>query len=87
MHLAALEQQRELMRYMNSLNEWLGHDVEDRQAELRGVAARIDQLRDDVSRLGLFGMTRESCRLHHPHVPAYANITLQLTKSRRKGPV
>ncbi|KAI0272835.1 hypothetical protein BGY98DRAFT_1001049 [Russula aff. rugulosa BPL654] len=48
MHLAALEQQRELMRYMNSLNEWLGHDVEDRQAELRGVAARIDQLRDDV---------------------------------------
>ena len=68
MHLAALEQQRELMRYMNSLNEWLGHDVEDRQAELRGVAARIDQLRDDVSRLGLFGLTRESCRLHHPHV-------------------
>ncbi|KAH9169356.1 hypothetical protein EDB89DRAFT_1479631 [Lactarius sanguifluus] len=53
MHLASLEQQRELMRYMNSLNDWLGHDVEDRQAELRGVSARIDQLHDDMNRLGL----------------------------------
>ncbi len=52
MHLASLEQQRELMRYMNSLNEWLGHDVEDRQAELRGVLARMDQLREDMNRLG-----------------------------------
>jgi hypothetical protein len=59
MHLASLEQQRELMRYMNSLNEWLGHDVEDRQAELRGVSARIDQLRDDMSRL-----TRGRCMFH-----------------------
>ncbi len=77
MHLAALEQQRELMRYMNSLNGWLGHDVEDRQAELRGVAARIDQLCEDVSRLGQTGMSREYCRLHHPYVPAYANITVK----------
>jgi hypothetical protein len=76
MHLAALEQQRELMRYMNSLNEWLGHDVEDRQAELRGVAARVDRLRDDVNRLGLTGLTRASRRLYHPYVPAYTNITL-----------
>jgi hypothetical protein len=53
MHLASLEQQRELMRYMNSLNDWLGNDVEDRQAELRGVSARIDQLHDDLNRLGL----------------------------------
>jgi hypothetical protein len=53
MHLASLEQQRELMRYMNSLNEWLGHDVEDRQAEIRGVSARIDQLNDDLNRMGL----------------------------------
>jgi hypothetical protein len=29
-----------------------------------------------VNRLGLSGMIRESCRLHHPHVPAYTNITL-----------
>ncbi|KAF8270086.1 hypothetical protein EI94DRAFT_861058 [Lactarius quietus] len=53
MHLASLEQQRELMRYMNSLNEWLGNDVEDRHAELRGVSDRIDQLHDDLNRLGL----------------------------------
>ena len=51
MHLTALEQVRELMRYMNTLNEWLGRDVEDRQAELRGISARIDQLRDDLNRL------------------------------------
>jgi hypothetical protein len=30
MYLASLEQQCELMRYMNSLNEWLGYDVENR---------------------------------------------------------
>jgi len=53
MHLASLEQQRELMRYMNSLNEWLGHDVGDRQAELRGVSDRIDELRGNLDRLGL----------------------------------
>jgi len=63
MHLASLEQQRELMRYMNSLNDWLGHDVEDRQAELRGVSARIDQLHDDLNRL-----TRGPCMLHTTYV-------------------
>ena len=63
MHLASLEQQRELMRYMNSLNEWLGHDVEDRQAELRGVSARIDQLRDDLGRL-----TRGPCMFHPTYI-------------------
>src|SRR6266702_1711855 len=52
MHLASLVQQRELMRYMNSLNDWLGNDVADRQAELLGVSARIDQLHDDLNRLG-----------------------------------
>jgi len=41
MRLASLEQQRELMRYMNSLNEWLGHDVEDRHAELCSVSDRL----------------------------------------------
>lgn len=61
MHLASLEQQRELTRYMNSLNDWLGHDMEDRQTELRGVSDRIDQLRDDLNSLDL---TRGTCRLH-----------------------
>jgi hypothetical protein len=41
MRLASLEQQRELMRYMNSLNEWLGHDVEDHHAELCSVSDRL----------------------------------------------
>ena len=65
MHLASLEQQRELMRYMNSLNEWLGHDVEDRQAELRGITARIDRLSDDLDRLGV---SRGPCRLHYAYI-------------------
>lgn len=41
------------MRYMRGLNEWLERDVHDRQSELRGVSARVDQLRNDLSRLGL----------------------------------
>jgi hypothetical protein len=45
------DQQRELMRYMKGLNEWLERDVYDRQAELRGVFARVDRLRDDMGRL------------------------------------
>lgn len=51
--LATVDQQRELMRYMRGLNEWLERDVHDRQAELRGVSARVDRLRDDLGRLGL----------------------------------
>ncbi|KAI6020171.1 hypothetical protein PISMIDRAFT_203785 [Pisolithus microcarpus 441] len=50
--VATVDQQRELMRYMRGLNEWLGRDVNDRHAELQGVAARIDQLRADMARLG-----------------------------------
>ncbi|KAG2366333.1 hypothetical protein BDR07DRAFT_1480198 [Suillus spraguei] len=51
--LATVDQQRELMRYMRGLNEWLERDVQDRQAELRGVTARVDELRNDLARLGL----------------------------------
>ena len=38
------------MRYMRGLNEWLARDVHDRQSELRGVSARVDQLRNDLGR-------------------------------------
>ncbi|KIK46015.1 hypothetical protein CY34DRAFT_9962 [Suillus luteus UH-Slu-Lm8-n1] len=38
---------------MRGLNEWLERDVQDRQAELRGVTARVDELRNDIARLGL----------------------------------
>lgn len=41
------------MRYMSGLNDWLARDVQDRQAELRAVTARVDQLRADLSRLGV----------------------------------
>lgn len=41
------------MRYMRGLNEWLERDVHDRQSELRGVSARVDQLRTDLNRLGM----------------------------------
>ncbi|KAF8180095.1 hypothetical protein BJ912DRAFT_907398, partial [Pholiota molesta] len=46
--LATVEQQRELMRYMRGLNEWLERDVHDRQSEIRGVVARVDQLSNDL---------------------------------------
>ncbi|KAI6145311.1 hypothetical protein BKA82DRAFT_4312648 [Pisolithus tinctorius] len=51
--VATVDQQRELMRYMRGLNEWLARDVNDRHAELRGVAERIDQLRADMARVGI----------------------------------
>lgn len=83
MHLASLEQQRELMRYMNSLNDWLGHDVEDRQAELRGVSARIDQLRDDLNSLA-----RGPCMLHTIYVLTCSLIVILvlLPQSRPQDP-
>ncbi|EMD36982.1 hypothetical protein CERSUDRAFT_95250 [Gelatoporia subvermispora B] len=46
--LASFDQQRETTRYLRSLNEWLERDVHDRHAEIRGVSARIDQLRDEI---------------------------------------
>ncbi|KAF7319476.1 PH domain-containing protein [Mycena chlorophos] len=46
--LATVDQQRELMRYMRGLNEWLERDVRDRQQELRGVMARVDQIRAEM---------------------------------------
>lgn len=45
-HVATIEQQREIMRYMRGLNEWLERDVQDRQEEIRAVTGRVDQLRD-----------------------------------------
>ena len=36
------------MRYMRGLNEWLERDVHDRQSEIRGVVARVEQLSNDI---------------------------------------
>ena len=49
--VATVDQQRELMRYMADLNNWLARDVQDRQAEIRGVNARIENLRREVNNL------------------------------------
>lgn len=46
--LAAIDAQREIMRYMSHLNEWLSRDVIDRQQEIRSVAARVDELKDGL---------------------------------------
>ncbi|KAI0037086.1 hypothetical protein K488DRAFT_81579 [Vararia minispora EC-137] len=51
---ASLEQQRDIIRYMAELNDWLGRDVHDRQEEIRSVLARIDDLRREFgSRPGI----------------------------------
>ncbi|KJA25393.1 hypothetical protein HYPSUDRAFT_199915 [Hypholoma sublateritium FD-334 SS-4] len=44
--LATVEQQRELTRYVRSLNGWLARDAHERQAEMRGVVERVDELGD-----------------------------------------
>lgn len=49
--LATVDQQRELMRYMRGLNEWLEQDVHDRQNEIRGVRDRVERLGQDVRSL------------------------------------
>jgi hypothetical protein len=49
--VASIEQQNLLIDHLNRLNQWLTGDQQDRQAELGGVCARVDQLRDDLNRL------------------------------------
>ncbi|KAF8555436.1 hypothetical protein OG21DRAFT_904404 [Imleria badia] len=51
--LATVDQQRELMRYMNSVNDWLAKDVQDRQAGLQAITAQANQLRGGLGRLGV----------------------------------
>lgn len=42
--VATIEQQREIMRYMRSLNEWLERDVHDRQSVIHAVSRRVNGL-------------------------------------------
>ncbi|EFI27493.1 hypothetical protein CC1G_15528 [Coprinopsis cinerea okayama7 len=58
--LATVDQQRELMRYMRGLNEWLERDVYDRQNELRGVMARVEALRDELRNMQTAGTETSS---------------------------
>ncbi|KAF8062278.1 hypothetical protein FPV67DRAFT_1654875 [Lyophyllum atratum] len=59
---ASVEQQRELMRYMRSLNDWLARDTSDRQDEIRGLNARVDQLRQDILNIRVDVLPGESDR-------------------------
>lgn len=49
--MASVEQQNLLIEHLNRLNQWLTGDQQDRQNEMRGIYARVDQLRDDLNRL------------------------------------
>ncbi|KAL0057623.1 hypothetical protein AAF712_015724 [Marasmius tenuissimus] len=51
-------QTRELLRYMSDLNRWLEQDVTDRQRELRGVLANINDLREQMEHLMQGGRPR-----------------------------
>ncbi|KAF9530522.1 hypothetical protein CPB83DRAFT_165178 [Crepidotus variabilis] len=53
--LATVDQQRELMRYMRGLNEWLERDVHDRQNEIERVYRRVDQLGQDLRHMQMRG--------------------------------
>ncbi|THH31833.1 hypothetical protein EUX98_g2343 [Antrodiella citrinella] len=50
-HVATIDQQREMMRYLRGLNEWLERDVRDRQNEMRSVTERIRELNNLVGTL------------------------------------
>ncbi|KAG5645171.1 hypothetical protein DXG03_006795 [Asterophora parasitica] len=45
---ASIAQQREMMRYMEQLNGWLQRNTVDRLDEMRGLNARVDELRRDI---------------------------------------
>ena len=49
--MASVEQQNLLIEHLNRLNQWLTGDQQDRQNEMRGIYARVDQLREDLNRL------------------------------------
>jgi hypothetical protein len=46
---------------MRGLNEWLEHDVYDRQSELRGVVARVEQLSHDIRGIRAQGKNFSVC--------------------------
>lgn len=50
---ASIEQQRGMLQYMNSLNDWLSRDIRARQDDLQNVARHVDSLN---ARLGALGM-------------------------------
>ncbi|KAL4072252.1 hypothetical protein J3A83DRAFT_4240397 [Scleroderma citrinum] len=61
---ATVAQLREMTGYMRGLNDSLSRDAVDRQQELRGVTARIDQLRSEMGPHKGDASTIPS--IHHP---------------------
>lgn len=59
--MASVEQQNLLIDHLNRLNQWLADDQQDRHNELRGIYARVEQLREDLNRIHQGTLTY----LHH----------------------
>jgi hypothetical protein len=59
-----------MMRYLRGLNEWLGRDVEDRQAGLRGISFQVDQLRDDLNGLSMNVQALGRSQYQHGYHPS-----------------
>ncbi|KAI0058063.1 hypothetical protein BV25DRAFT_1830419 [Artomyces pyxidatus] len=51
MHLATLEQHREIERYTTDLGEWLGEEAHFERAQVREVGTRVDQLKEEWERV------------------------------------
>ncbi|KAF8195011.1 hypothetical protein BJ912DRAFT_957910 [Pholiota molesta] len=46
--LATIEQQRELIQYVQGLHEWLERDAVERKSERENLVSRIDRLNSDI---------------------------------------
>ena len=57
---ASIDQQREIMRYLRSLNDWFERDVRDRYNEMRSLAERVDELRRLLGQMPRGGMSIKS---------------------------
>ncbi|TCD63586.1 hypothetical protein EIP91_005194 [Steccherinum ochraceum] len=66
--VATIDQQREMMRYLRGLNEWLERDVRDRQDEMRSVTERIRELNNLVEQLMQGGRPAEGVQMQAPGV-------------------
>ncbi|KAF9480340.1 hypothetical protein BDN70DRAFT_877714 [Pholiota conissans] len=46
--LATIEQQRELVKYVQDLHHWIERDVQERKSEREDLSMRIERLNEDV---------------------------------------
>lgn len=53
--LTAIDEQREVMRYVWDFNGWLARQVQERRAGYEEVSVRVDRMRDEVGRLSRRG--------------------------------